>query len=834
MERRKSSRAEPHYYSNRLKHKLAEMRFAPATVVEAPSGYGKTTAIRDYLEGKLPQDTPVYWFTAADEAPAVGFRRLCREIEKIDRNAGERLLKIELPNAVTIGEAMDALRCIWCMHEAYLVIDNFQFLHAALPPAFFTALLEHGGEGLHIIIITQMLKRDVLAVITGHGHLHIGIVDLRLSAEDIRRYYALAKVTITPEDAEEVARYTEGWIIAVYLQLRAFKETGKLSNTVGILTLMERLVWDRLTEEQKTFLLYLSPFEMVSVRQACALIDCSTLPGYALDVLASPFIRYDSDDRQYELHSILSDLLIQKRGERGTLFERECLLRAGDFCRDDGKTAEALGFYAQIRDYERMLSLDLSHMTLETINGAPFVKLALDMAKNCPPDVKKVQTLNMLRIAWTLLTFGMNNEFDELMDELHAVLGNGGQVMPCDSDPGSGSQLLGEWMLLSSFRSFPRLEEMIPILMQAAVLLGGRCSQVILPTSLWCFGNYSPLTEFYTLPGEADSEADALEEYIAIYSRLTNGHGTGADALFRAELAYQRGDLPDAEILAYKAAFLAESKQQSVVQLGAAILLAHIALHKADTAGWERAHASMERAASFDGQDTTVIRALLDIVRGVILNEFQDLTGIADWLQKADFAERCLPPAMTLSAWFVHLSFLMHQGEFAKVIGTVQALRPPGGFLAPYSDLFACFLLAVSYGALGDHSQAAEFVEHAARRALPDGLVSPFAAYSGLLRKLIDEVIERDHPGLLLKFRSVQKRFSEGWFTLRDVFFRGELPPDLTEREYEVAKLAAEGLRNSEIAEKLVVTESTVRTHLRSIFQKLQIDRRAKLAEKLK
>ena len=375
---------------------------------------------------------------------------------------------------------------------------------------------------------------------------------------------------------------------------------------------------------------------------------------------------------------------------------------------------------------------------------------------------------------------------------------------------------------------------MISILRRAAALLGDRCSQVILPTSLWCFGNYSPLTEFYTLPGEADREAEALEEYIAIYSRLTNGHGTGADALFRAELTYQRGDLPDAEILAYKAAFLAESKQQSVVQQGAAILLAHIALHKADTAGWERALASMERAASFDGQDTTVIRALLDIVRGVILNEFQDLTGIADWLQKADFAERCLPPAMTVSAWYVHLSFLMHQGEFAKVIGTVQALRPPGGFVAPYRDLFACFLLAVSHTALGNRVQAAEFVEHAARRVLPDGLVSPFAAYSGLLRELIDEVIERDHPGLLPKFRSVRKRFSEGWFTLRDVFFRGELPPDLTEREYEVAKLAAEGLRNSEIAERLVVTESTVRTHLRAIFQKLQIDRRTRLGEKLK
>ena len=49
-----------------------------------------------------------------------------------------------------------------------------------------------------------------------------------------------------------------------------------------------------------------------------------------------------------------------------------------------------------------------------------------------------------------------------------------------------------------------------------------------------------------------------------------------------------------------------------------------------------------------------------------------------------------------------------------------------------------------------------------------------------------------------------------------------------------MAKLAAEGLRNNEIAKKLMVTESTVRTHLRAVFQKLQIDRRAKLVEKLK
>ncbi|HHY12793.1 MAG TPA: response regulator transcription factor, partial [Firmicutes bacterium] len=231
-------------------------------------------------------------------------------------------------------------------------------------------------------------------------------------------------------------------------------------------------------------------------------------------------------------------------------------------------------------------------------------------------------------------------------------------------------------------------------------------------------------------------------------------------------------------------------------------------------------------------QDTFVIRSLLDIIWGVLLNEFQNQTSIADWLKDADFAGRCISPAMANCALFVHLSYLMHQREFARVIGTLQAAWP--NLRSPYANLFACFVMAISHMSLGNRAQAAEFVELAAHRALPDGLVSPFAAYSRLLGGLAEEVIERDYPALSEHFRTVRDRFSGGWSTLREAFFLGELPPDLTEREYEVAKLAAEGLRNNEIARKLMVTESTVRTHLRAVFQKLQIDRRAKLLEKLK
>jgi len=65
-------------------------------------------------------------------------------------------------------------------------------------------------------------------------------------------------------------------------------------------------------------------------------------------------------------------------------------------------------------------------------------------------------------------------------------------------------------------------------------------------------------------------------------------------------------------------------------------------------------------------------------------------------------------------------------------------------------------------------------------------------------------------------------------------FFAGARPaklpqvfPELTDREREVLHLIAEGYKNPEIAEHLVLSPKTVRNHVSNILSKLQVADRA-------
>jgi NarL family two-component system response regulator LiaR len=68
---------------------------------------------------------------------------------------------------------------------------------------------------------------------------------------------------------------------------------------------------------------------------------------------------------------------------------------------------------------------------------------------------------------------------------------------------------------------------------------------------------------------------------------------------------------------------------------------------------------------------------------------------------------------------------------------------------------------------------------------------------------------------------------------MRELQRESDLPPTeepLTERELDILKLVAQGLSNQEIAEELVISERTVRTHVSNILSKLHLANRTQAA----
>jgi DNA-binding NarL/FixJ family response regulator len=90
-------------------------------------------------------------------------------------------------------------------------------------------------------------------------------------------------------------------------------------------------------------------------------------------------------------------------------------------------------------------------------------------------------------------------------------------------------------------------------------------------------------------------------------------------------------------------------------------------------------------------------------------------------------------------------------------------------------------------------------------------------------RERLLEAIRVVHGGEALLSPSITRRLIEDFAARTDPLQPPKSLEDITPREREVLVLVARGLSNGEIAERLVVTEATVKSHVGSILMKLDL-----------
>jgi len=138
-------------------------------------------------------------------------------------------------------------------------------------------------------------------------------------------------------------------------------------------------------------------------------------------------------------------------------------------------------------------------------------------------------------------------------------------------------------------------------------------------------------------------------------------------------------------------------------------------------------------------------------------------------------------------------------------------------------------LLALAYRTLGDEHQAAESLAAALALAEPMGLVRTFVDHGPAMAGLLRDTAGREQAPnyvarLLAAFRDEGLRGQSGESPPNPV--RQPLIEPLRRREIEVLHHIASGRSNREIADEMVLAESTVKWYLRNIYGKLHVHRR--------
>lgn len=815
------------YFTEELMKKLKTLTEYPLSVLEAPAGYGKTIAVHRVLDERNER---VLWYTAVESMQDTSFRWFIRQIGKIDADAARELQDLGFLNRSNAAQAAQIISEIRAEEPVFLVFDNFQFSIDNWQPQILNSLAGRDDNGLHIIFISQHFGRfrEMLRELES-SICYIRSQDLLLTEEDIRNYAAQLRVQAGEEEIHEIYQKTDGWAAAVTLYLQNMEEGSFRSGLQDMDDLLYNLFWDRLSDKAQQYLLSICLFDHISEEQLKKLLPESLREESERQQLLRriPLIRYHERKKDYYPHEILLTFLRRMLMDADRDFRYGVFRKSGDLFNESGMLKEAVICYWKAEDYEKILACRLVCLITEDIDGISYSELAGIVLRECPEEIQRQYPLSLLRLCYALYAGCQFGEFDRQMERIRPYL-----------EEREESQLLGEWHLLNALSGFPDLEKMEQEYLLAEKYMDGP-SAVFVKEEPYMFGCTSMWYLFYSKPGAMMETADVYERVLNIYNRLTDGHGAGAAELYRGEALSVQGLFEESDIQAYRAAFLSEQSGNASVTYGVALLLGINAIYRADMIGLQKAVDYLEnRARGYDFLQGKMLNTyMVETVRGYLLGLMMETGSSPLWTQ----GEADALSDLTFTNFMIktcRITDMLLKKEYKRAIASVESsLGLEHQLISTPTRNFMYCGLALCYLAIAKPFKAADYLDQALTLAGADRnytFIACFRKYFQVLF-LMPKIAAR-HGRTIREIKALDIRYTRAdetrIFAVLDE--DPELTQELTRRELEVAELAAEGMRNAEIAEHLHISENTVKHHLKIVFQKMNIDRRSKLVEMLR
>jgi DNA-binding SARP family transcriptional activator len=258
-------------FRERVGGKLRDSLKYPLTILDAGTGYGKSTAIISFLRDL---SYPVFWFTISgtDRDPKMFLAKLFSAFNQAQHKLGEESLRIlDMPDA-TAQEALIAFvnnLSLKLETEALFIIDDFHRV-SDIPEimAYVNWLIENLPSKLHLIIATRYSPKfsDTNKWRVKGQILEINRETLAFTKQEIAALFEEQyNISLTEQELDTLDEKSEGWAIALqmigqtlernpHLSVKEVLEDERLSRNALFEYLADE-VFSALSKEVQTFLL---------------------------------------------------------------------------------------------------------------------------------------------------------------------------------------------------------------------------------------------------------------------------------------------------------------------------------------------------------------------------------------------------------------------------------------------------------------------------------------------------------------------------------------------------------------------------------------------------
>lgn len=869
-------------YRQGLSETLDKAKSKKLVLVSAPAGYGKTTFVSQWIE-KNNISSVWYSLDNSDNEPTAFLSYLIAGIQTIKKEFGQNALKLlNSPNTIEVESIVTLLinNFLEFDDELFIVLDDIHTINQKEVFDAINFMLAHLPQHIHFLILTRSDPPLSTSRLRSQNELvEIRISDLSFSASEIAAFFnKKLKLGLSDSDIYSLKSKTEGWIAGLQLAALSMQGVENKSGFIEALAGSNRYIMDYLIEEVlknqsnevQEFLLKTSFLKQITAPLCNTILNRndSQLILEQLDRDNMFVIPLDKERKWYRYHHLFADLLKQRLMYRNKAEAENFHKSASLWLEENGFHDMAIEHALATRDYKR--SIQIIEKIVESLWENGRHGTILKYGDSLPYEWIKESPQFCLYYSWILIFSG---EIDLAEKYLSAAENKVQQLLGIEHSP-ENEKFRGK--IAVAFACLKSQGKHSEEIFDYCVFAFEKLSDEKNPIwHGWVWFSYG-IAYFST--GKLPESKKAFEKAFEYGKKSGNIYLISTIAIRMADCEQQLGNYKSAYNKCEELLTLLKNKGYSQLVKGEWMYGALFFIKGVTYYTWsetEQAYENIEIAYHLSkGSNDNYLKfsilvyyTFLMVIHGDSsadekMKELEDLFNegglppflvnlyivwkiyISIRIGKIDQAEYVISKyGLDLNkeknysndnAYLAYARLLLTQNNFTtaeKLLDELYSIAISGKRIERLIEIKICFARISIFK--NDLEKASRYLIEAMELASKEEIISFFVANSEYIKEILPKVLKL-HATQVTKISNSFVEKLKTALNKAETYGNRQLASGFSVRELETLELLSQNLSNQEIADKLFVSLNTIKTRLKNIFLKLEVDNRRKAVEKAK